>query len=252
MTRLVSDSGYTPVSPCHDGTITGLLRSMDKAGVEKTFLCSVATRPSQVRKITEWSASIACERIIPFASIHPDYEEPEAEIERIARLGLKGLKFHPQYMQCALDDKRTLRIAKAASQAGLAMFFHSGYDLAYDRDSLASPLQMRRLLDAVPDLRVNAAHLGGWHRWEEVLKHLAGQPVYFDTSFTIGHCPNDLLERILSVHSPEYLLFGSDSPWSDPATELERFNSLPLSEDAKTAALWTNPHRFVGIQEPPL
>jgi hypothetical protein len=220
---------------------------MDRAGIEKTVLCSVATRPGQVTKITDWSAQVASDRVVPFASVHPDFDRPESEIDRIADLGIRGLKFHPQYMNCAPDDPRALRIARAAARRGLAMVLHAGFDIAYPKTDIATPSRVRRLHDTVPDLRLLACHLGGFDEWEDSIRHLVGTDVYLDTSFSFGHCPDDVILRIVEDHPPARLLFGSDSPWADPAADLEAFERLPLTDERKRMALWDNAVRFVGI-----
>lgn len=244
--RLVEGALWFPVEAAHDGTLRGLLASMDRAGIERAIVCSVATRPAQVPKITEWSASIASDRIVPFASVHPDCEDPESEVERVAAAGLKGLKFHPQYMACEADDPRAVRIARAAARAGLAMVFHTGYDLAFEKDDVASPRRIRRLHEAVPDLRLMACHMGGWECWPEALDALAGLPVYLETSMTLDRCPLDLVERIIAKHPPERLLFGTDSPWDDQAAALGRFLDLEIGEDLKRRMLWDNALGFLG------
>ena len=43
--RLVKMAVWEKVAPSHDGTLAGLLRSMDRAGIERAVVCSVATRP---------------------------------------------------------------------------------------------------------------------------------------------------------------------------------------------------------------
>lgn len=229
-----------------DGTIGGLVASMDRAGIDRAIVASVATRPEQVAKITDWSISVASPRIVPFASIHPDFQNIEAEVERIAAAGLKGLKFHPQYAACPLDDPRVIRIARAAQQANLAMLFHTGYDLAYEKDDLASPLRVRRLHDAVPQLRMVAAHMGGWESWDEVLRHLAGSGVYLETSYTLGRIAPDLLAAILRKHPHERLLFGTDAPWTDQKEELAKFVALPLPAAEIRRCLWANALCFIG------
>ena len=242
---LKAETLWEPVEAHHDGTVRGLIETMDRAGIKRTILCSIATRPTQVRKITDWSAAIACERIVPFASIHPDFEDVEAEAERIASLGLRGIKLHPQYMKCAADDPRMLRIARAAARFGLALTIHAGYDLSFPKDELASPRQILTLAESAPGLRVLACHMGGWERWEEVLDELAGQPVWLETSYALEDCPGPLLEAILANHPPEYLLFGTDSPWADQRKELELFMALPISDETKRLALWDNAERFL-------
>jgi predicted TIM-barrel fold metal-dependent hydrolase len=232
-----------------DGTVSGLLGSMDRAGIRRAIICSVATRPEQTTRITDWSLSVASDRIVPFASVHPDYPDIETEVERIAQLGLKGLKYHPHYGGYPLDDPRVVRIARAAAAAGLAMLFHTGHDLAFEKDDSATPLRVRRLHEAAPDLRMTAAHLGGWELWPDVLELVAGLPIYLETSFTLGRCPPDVLDRIFAKHPPQYLLFGTDAPWRDQREEVEKFMALPLGEDLKRRILWDNALRFAGLSK---
>lgn len=248
MKSLIAGARHYQAKAYADGTVAGLLASMDRAGVDCAILCSIATKPTQVHKITDWSAAIASERIIPFASIHPDYPEPESECQRIASLGIRGLKFHPQYMNCAVDDPRTYRIARAAAAYNLALTFHAGYDLAFDRDELASPLAIRKLHDAIPNLRLQACHLGGWERWEESLELIVGQPIYLETSFCLGQCPPALLEKILTRHPQTHLMWGTDSPWEDHAADLARFRALRLTDAQRQAMLWDNARTFVGLE----
>ena len=248
--QLTAEAKWMPVHACHDGTVAGLLGGMDAAGVRVTILCSVATKPTQVTKITDWSAQVASPRVIPFASIHPDFPDVEAEVERAAALGIRGLKFHPQYMDCPADDPRVLRIARAADRCGLAMTFHSGHDLAFPRSDIASPARLRRLHELVPGLRLLCCHLGGWECWDEALAGLVGLPVYLETSYCLGQCPPPLLERILAGHPREYLLFGTDSPWMSPADELRKFRALPLDAEALRLALWDNTWHYLALPPP--
>jgi len=270
--RLVKMAVWEKVAPSHDGTLAGLLRSMDRAGIERAVVCSVATRPEQVPNISRWSVEIASARVTPFASIHPDYPQPEAEIERLREAGVRGLKFHAEYMGCAVDDARTVRIARAAARAGLAMALHAGYDFAFEKEDLASPERVRRLHETVPDLRMLACHMGGWRRWEDALEHLAGRPIYLETSMTLpcsakpsappcvagfaeqgatqgeaeGRCEPALVERLLEKHPAEYLLFGTDAPWADQAREVEKFLALGISREALRRAAWENALEFIG------
>lgn len=235
---------------CHaffDGTVGGLLASMDRAGIRRAVVANIATRPEQAGKILDWSVAIASERIVPLASVHPDSPDPEFEVALAAGAKLKGLKFHPHYMDCPIDDPRSVRIARAAADAGLAMLFHTGYDLAFEKDDVASPERVRRLHKMVPHLRLVAAHLGGWERWEEVRDLLVGLPIYLETSFTIGRCPEALLLDILNSHPPQYLLFGTDAPWTDQKAEVEKVLALPISDGLKRAILWENAHRLLDL-----
>lgn len=247
MEKLTAGALFGPVRPSHDGTVRSLLALMDRARITRAFVLSIATRPEQVPKITDWAASIASDRLVPFASLHPDFPDLEGEARRIAQLGLRGLKFHPHYMNCAADDPRALRVAQVAESAGLAMVFHAGYDMAFPDDDRAAPERLLRIHEAAPGLRILLAHFGGWRAWDRVLKYLAGRPIYLETSWTDGFCPPDLLQSILARHDPRYVLFGTDAPWGDPSAGLAHFNRLPIAASVRPSVLWGNAHRFAGL-----
>jgi uncharacterized protein len=233
----------------HDGTVAGLLAAMDRAGIARAVLCGVATRPTQVEKITDWVASAASARIVPFTSIHPGYADPEREIERAVGLGVRGVKFHPHYMECAVDDPRCLRIARAAARTKLPMAFHGGHHPCFDKRDDGSPRRLRRLHDLVPDLRIIACHLGGMGDWQGTVDCLVGSDVYLETSFAAKWCPRDVLETILARHDPRRILFGTDSPWTDQAQELTELKRLPLSPEAFELVLSTNTAHLLAATE---
>ncbi len=89
-----------------DGTVGALLVSMDRAGIGRAVLWSIATKPTQVEPIIRWSLSVASERIIPLGSVHPDAADPAADVAKVAAAGLKGIKLHPMYQGFAADEGR--------------------------------------------------------------------------------------------------------------------------------------------------
>jgi predicted TIM-barrel fold metal-dependent hydrolase len=46
-------------------------------------------------------------------------------------------------------------------------------------------------------------------------------------------------------HAPGYILFGTDSPWSDQTEELARWHALGLPDDVLAAALGGNAARLL-------
>ena len=60
-----------------------VLEAMDKNGVTKSVIASVASRPNQVEHINNWLFGLNSERFIKFASIHPFYEKWSYELDRI-------------------------------------------------------------------------------------------------------------------------------------------------------------------------
>jgi predicted TIM-barrel fold metal-dependent hydrolase len=197
-----------------DGTVDGLLRSMDDAGIDCSVICSIATTPKQVEPVLRWSLEIASDRIIPFGSVHPEGREPASEVRRIRDAGLKGIKLHAMYQQFIVDEPRMWPVYEAACEAGLILVLHAGRDVAFDNDrNSAAPCRTRRVQDAFPDLKIVAAHMGGWKMWDEVADSLAGSSVYLETSYSFGIGADIAMRKLITKHPLERILFGTDSPW---------------------------------------
>jgi len=80
-----------------DGTVGGLLASMDRGGIDQSVLCLIATRPEHFTSIFEWSKAIRSERIMPFPSLHPADPQLLEHLQMIHDAGFKGVKMHPYY-----------------------------------------------------------------------------------------------------------------------------------------------------------
>ena len=89
-----------------NGTVTDLLASMDRAGIDCSVVCSIATRPQQFKPILDWSKSICSERIVPLPSIHPADPDRIAQLELIQDGGFIGLKMHPYYQDFYLSEDK--------------------------------------------------------------------------------------------------------------------------------------------------
>lgn len=234
--KLVRDAGLTPY---YDGTVEGLIAAMNRSGVSVSVLCPVATTPDQVENINSWTASLATTCLVPFGGMHPAYPDPEREIERMVALGIKGIKFHPEFQDFDPEDPRMERIYKAATKHNLCVLFHAGEDPNYETVR-GVPTTFRRVLAEHPDMTVILAHLGGYRVWDEVAEHLLGERVYLDTAYTFGHLPPSDVEAIIKGHGVDRVLFGSDGPWTDAGAELEELRSLDLPGDAFERIAWRN------------
>jgi predicted TIM-barrel fold metal-dependent hydrolase len=104
-----------------------------------------------------------------------------------------------------------------------------------------------RLLDRVPDLKLVAAHLGGWMMWDEVAQKLVGTPIYFDTAFIADFIDKTAARDIINAHGAGKVLFGSDAPWEDPAKTLEFLRSLSIDPEDLKKICGTNAAGLLGI-----
>ena len=199
-----------------DGTIADLVRSMDEAGIWRSVICSIATAPRQAASILNWSLSIRSDRIVPFGSVHPECEDVAAEVARIAKSGLLGIKLHPLHQNFTVDEGRMWPCYRAIADHGLILVLHCGLDLAFPSDDeRAHPRGVLTVHRNFPDIPLVATHMGGWKRWDSAAATLAGTGVYLETSFSLDMAPPEVLAAILDRHSPDRILFGTDSPLRD-------------------------------------
>jgi predicted TIM-barrel fold metal-dependent hydrolase len=231
-----------------DGKISSLVKSMEAAGIEKSVICSIATKPEQFEGILKWSGEVASERIVPFPSVHPEDPRLAERVRAISQAGFRGLKLHPYYQRFDLDEERVFPLYDAAQECGLLILCHTGFDLAYPRDRKCDPAKVVRVLREFPRLRLVATHLGAWEDWEEVRKHLLGKPIPMETSFSIGYLGKSAAREFLLAHPPDCLLFGTDSPWADQKQCIEELRSLRLPEELESRILFGNAERLLARQ----
>jgi len=231
-----------------DGTIKGLLASMDQAGIEKSVICSIATRPEQFQPILEWSEAIRSERIIPLPSVHPGDPQWANHLRQIKEAGFAGIKMHPYYQEFFLDDPDLLPMMELIRELGLILVMHTGYDIGFPMIQRADPVRILTLLQKVPGLRLVTTHLGGWNEWEAVREHLTGLPIYMEISFALDFLDQIRLRDLIVSHPPEYMLFGSDSPWADQKTTLKMLKKLDLEQERLDRILRTNALNLLGLE----
>jgi len=230
-----------------NGTVEDLLTSMDASGVASSVVCSIATRPEQFQPILDWSKTIRSERIIPFPSLHPKDPTLLDHLELLYTEGFKGVKMHPYYQDYFLDDYNLFALYERMSELGMILVIHAGYDIAYPRIRRADPLRILDISQQFPELKLIATHLGGWDEWEDVRSLLTGQPIYMEISFALDFLDQIRLRDLLLNHPHEYLLFGTDSPWSDQATTIKMLARLGLPAPLLESMLSGNARRLLTL-----
>jgi predicted TIM-barrel fold metal-dependent hydrolase len=241
------DHVFTAVT---DGTLSGLTAHMDRCGVDVSVILPVVTRPSQTRGINEWSAAAQSERIVAFGGVHPLSDDYRRDIDYAARLGLRGLKFHAEYQDFAVDDIHMLRIYDYALSRGLILVHHAGADPAYKPPFRSSPRQFANVADAMKGGVIVAAHFGGHAQWDDVERHLAGKDIYLDTSMGFEYYSAEQFVRITRAHGADRVLFATDSPWSDAKAEIERLKATMLTASEKDMILGGNAARLLSPDRP--
>ncbi len=227
------------------GTAEMLEQSGKDIGVDKYLVCSTATTAHQVEAINNFVAyekSLHPE-FIAFGSLHPDYENVEAEVDRMISIGLQGIKLHPDFQDFNIDDPKAETIYKAA-EGKLPILFHMG-DYRYDR---TAPTRLLNIMNKYPNLICIGAHLGGYRRWEEAesLEGYLGNPnLYIDTCSALMFLDAERAVNIIRRHGIDRVFFGTDFPMWSHESELARFMALPLSDEEREKIFYKNAEAFL-------
>jgi len=243
--KLAFDSGG--LKPQTDGTLNSLKAEMAKDGVDISVVQSIATNPSQQENVNNFACELnKDDSIIAFGSVHPDAPNALEELERIKEMGLKGVKFHPEYQNFYADDVRMKPIYKKISSLSLIVLFHTGHDYGFYPPFHAMPEHMLGALMWL-DTPVIAAHWGGVNCGEEVLKTLAGRDIWFDTSFGYANMPKSFAQMLVDKHTPDRILFGSDMPWHRPSWEMRLIETLDISDCDKEKIYYKNAKKLLEL-----
>lgn len=229
----------------HLGTGEELSAAGKRAGIEKIVVCSAATVPSQVQSVNNFIAA-ECEKhpeFIGFGTLHPDFENPEEEIERMKKMGLTGVKLHPDFQKFYIDDPKALPMFRAISDGGMWLIVHLGDD----RYEYSRPERMAKVLDEVPGLKLIGAHFGGYRRWESALSVYKPGTLYFDISSSLHFMSRELVFKFFDRYGIESFFWGTDFPMWDHKEELELFFSLGLSEEENRKILYENFAKAYGL-----
>lgn len=238
------------IFPRTDGTAAGAEARLKKAGIDRALVCNIATNPRQESKVNDFAVATAAKKGFLFAagSLHPDTEQAESELDRLQKAGIRGIKIHPDYVGAEITDKRFDRIFSLAEERDMFVVSHTGFDPVSPGHIHATAEGLLQVIRRHPKLKLIAAHMGGDKQSGKVLELLTGTDIYFDTSL----CSNREDERenliaILKNHDDKRILFGTDTPWSDPEKEIAFIESAGLSDRAKERIYYQNAAEMLGL-----
>lgn len=235
-----------------NGMEDGLKASMQEAGIDCSIILPVVTKPSQFQSINQFALKFQEAPLISLGGIHPDTEDYKGQLKQIKEMGFKGIKFHPDYqMGVFIDDIRYKRIVSYATELGLIVVTHAGYDPAYPDITHGNPDRILNLYNEVKPEKLVIAHMGGYMRWDDVEKYLVGLPVWFDTGVVFGGGMSDeQFVRMIRNHGTDKILFATDSPWASQKGYVRHIDSLPFSEKEKQDIFHNNAEKLLQISIP--
>ena len=211
-----------------DGTAKTLLELGAVTGTSHYVILPVAIRPENVRHINHFILRELDEepRFFGFGAIHAAMDNLMDEVEYIQEKGLRGIKMHPDSQIFAIDDERLFPMYEHL-QGKLPILIHMG-DHRFD---YSHPKRLRRVLELFPKLQVIAAHFGGHELYEEAYTQLKDKDCFLDVSSALMFMEEGMAESYVNRYGAERFVYGSDYPMWNPATEMQRFLKLKLTDD---------------------
>ncbi len=233
-----------------NGTLQELKYSMKESNIDISVLLPVATKPTQFESINRYAEEISGrEGIISFGGIHPDTEHYKEELQEIKRLGLPGIKLHPDYQATFIDDPRMVRIIQYAAELDLIVSIHAGLDIGLPDPIHCPPKRAANMLEQIDyiNARIILAHMGGFHQWDLVEEYLVGKNVWFDTAYAFGSLQTEQFQRIIRNHGADRILFGTDSPWSGQKESIRCLSDMELTQEEIECIFWRNGAGLLGL-----
>jgi uncharacterized protein len=236
------------LDPVHDGTLDGLKRTMDDAGIDMAMCLGVAAVARTVEKTNEFIGSIDRSRFVPFGTVHPGLSI-QANLASLSENGIRGVKLHPLFQDLSFGDPRVIDLVRALADDGVIVITHAGSGGDETQNDRGDPQLLREMIDAIPHLKLIACHFGGYHRLDEAERTMIGSRSYLETSWPPRLSDLDIVRvrSIITRHGVDKVVFGSDWPMADPKAEIRAVRSLGLSADVEALILGRNAARLLGI-----
>ena len=252
--RLGDNDGLLPTHPVG----TAALRAIDaSAGVTRSALIVIARRGDMDATRRQNDAVIAAARasgghFYPVASVHPlDGALALAELDRLAKLGVREIKFHPNTQNFDVADPAVDAVVEKAGELGLVCLFDSYKPWDVNEMGKFLMLSVKH-----PKARLVLAHMG-FSQFRETIafaqirKLGMGGNVWFDTSAVVSAFADspmapELLWTMRQI-GMDHFLFGSDWPVDTPATAASALRRLGLTSAEQRAVFHDNAQKLLDL-----
>ncbi len=272
-------TGGMSMSGC-TGTVQELLALMSVGGIDKAAMMNMtpvadmreaalaagkgtpqevaAQMIERMKRRNDWSCQTAREQpsLVAFIGLDPSMgpEDAVAEVHRCRKQGAVGIKLHPSSQRHNPDDRSLWPVYAEAEALEMPVLSHGGvFPVDPESSEFSRPRAFARVLESFPKLRFVLAHMGQGYVDEALAMierfpnmHVDSSSVITGTVMTPDLSDDEAL-ALVRRFGVERILFGSDWPWFHPLRDLERIETLALSEPERRLILGDNARRVMGL-----
>lgn len=195
--------------------------ALTSAGVTRYVALPYIHEPGRTAELNEWlcEQAAASERLIPFATAHPDDEDVGSLARSAFERGAKGLKFHCPVQRCSPADPRIEPAIEAAAEFDRPITYHGGTAPMYENSPHVGIDVFTEVVESYPDVRVCCAHMGTYEVEEFVALARDNENVYLDTTFamsteaeaTMDFDPASIDDEVF-IELSDSIMYGTDFP----------------------------------------
>lgn len=173
--------------------------------------------------------------LVVFGRINPHAgKRAMAEVERLAGLGIKGIKLHPYSED--FGPEVSAPIVKMAGELKLPIMLHSS-QLSY-KDEINGWMKVFELTDSP----IIAAHAGK-DNYKALCKIIHEFPHLYTDTTAISYFAS---KYVYENAGPNKVLYGSDLPYSQPALERMKYD-MYISPEDREAVYYGNCAKILGM-----
>ncbi len=249
--------GHFAFRQLRHNTAAGLLRLMDRKGIERAVVSSAASityRHAQSGN-EELTAEINghADRLIPFAVLNPAYAGWRDDLNICHRdFGVKGLRLYPRWHHYRLTDAACRELVHAAAELGLVISIPLRVEDRrqqswlvdvpdVDQDEIAA------LIKAVPKASFMLLNGSGYVS-SPLGRKATDLPANYavDISLLTALMANEL-SQLLGNLGPDRLLFGTGMPFHYPDPALVKLEVLEAPAEVKQKIRHANAARLLRL-----
>lgn len=220
-------------------SVAALQRESRAAGVSACLLLPVSPAAEVARtNSTFMKMAAGTDSIYTAGNLHPHCKNIEAELYRLHSREIRIIKLCSYAQRFSPDAPETQAMFKLVAGVAAAVgvrftvimdtFYLASDYLGTPAECVTTPARLGKLVRTYPELNFVAAHMGGLGAPQELVdRHLAPAPnLYLDTSVAAHTLSERDFLRLLDLHGPEHVIFGTDWPWLSHATEVRLIDQL--------------------------
>lgn len=225
--------------------VHGMVKAMDSYGIDVACVAHHAGISSDFRlgnDLVAEAAQLYSNRIVGYCTINPNFpHEIKGELERcIDGFGFRGIKVHPElHDNYPLDGQNYKQMWEFAAQKGLPLLSHT----YFAGDSLEI---FGNLAKEYSTMTILLGHLGFDKGLDNaidlVLEH---SNIVMDLTGPVQFA--GIVERVVKEVGAERVIYGSDIPFRDAATQLGNILYADLQREEKEKVLGLNAKRIFKL-----